>query len=137
MMNKIEYPIVVKGIEYSGQKRAIEHDSYRGHEGKFVSVRPVDSIDPEEKTYLGLYIGEAAIGKGVKYDESSGKLTVFTGYGNPAIWVFDLNRVVLGCESWWGVIRSEEDLEDITDADIQDIWYVKAMKALIEKEGAD
>jgi len=54
--------------------------------------------------------------------------------GNPAMWVPDLNRVVMGWESWWGEIKSEEDLRQISDADIENVWYVKAIKALTEKK---
>lgn len=49
---------------------------------------------------------------------------------NPAIFVFDLNKIIYGCESWWGVIKSEEDLNSISDCDIDNVWYVRALKTL-------
>lgn len=50
---------------------------------------------------------------------------------NPAIWVPELEKVVWGDSSWWGPIEKKEDAERlITDADIQNVWYVKALKRL-------
>jgi hypothetical protein len=49
---------------------------------------------------------------------------------NPVIFIPDIMRVVLGIESWWSVIRKPEDLKQITDADIQNVWYVKALKSM-------
>ncbi len=55
---------------------------------------------------------------------------------NPAIFVFDLKKVIYGYESWWGEIKSEEDFRKITDLDINNLWYVKALKELLKKEEA-
>jgi hypothetical protein len=49
---------------------------------------------------------------------------------NPAIFVFDLKKIVYGAESWWGMVESEDDLRDITDSTIDNVWYVKAMKEM-------
>ena len=38
-----------------------------------------------------------------------------------------------GAKSWWGVIKSIEEIKDITDDDISNVWYVKLAKALKEK----
>jgi hypothetical protein len=35
---------------------------------------------------------------------------------------------------WWSEIESEDQIHNITDNDIQHIWYVKAMKQLAERE---
>lgn len=51
---------------------------------------------------------------------------------NPAIWVPDQNRIVWGMGSWWGIIEKEEDLKKITNQDIENVWYVKALKALAD-----
>ena len=53
---------------------------------------------------------------------------------NPAIYVFDLQRIIFGAESWWGIIENPEELKDITDDDINNIWYVKALKAMYKEE---
>ena len=51
---------------------------------------------------------------------------------NPAIFVFDLNEIIFGCQSWWGIIKNEQELKDISDIDIDNIWYVKVLKSLNE-----
>jgi len=53
-------------------------------------------------------------------------------YGNPAIFVFDLNEIIFGYESWWGVIESEKQLKEITNDVIDNVWYVKALKQIDE-----
>lgn len=40
--------------------------------------------------------------------------------------------VVFGCNSWWRLIESESQLKTITDADIDNVWYVRALRALTE-----
>jgi len=40
-------------------------------------------------------------------------------------------------ESWWDEIRSEEDFKRITDEDIQNVWYVKLMNQMAEKEAVE
>lgn len=92
--------------------------------GSFVSVRPCGD-EYGGKTYLGLYVGDVDI-----------------GLPNPCIWVPELKEYIFGCESWWGVIKSPEDLRKITDLDIESQWYVRALRALESKapppsEGSD
>lgn len=53
---------------------------------------------------------------------------------NPAIYVFDLQRIIFGAESWWSIIENPEELKDITDDDINSQWYVKALKAMHNEE---
>lgn len=104
--------------------------------GTFVSVRPCNP-EYKDKTYLGLYIGEIALGFSVqreKLEDETEALTIERTMYNPSIFVFALNKVIFGIESWWGVIRSEDDLREISDADINDVWYVKALKQLHEKQ---
>lgn len=50
------------------------------------------------------------------------------------IFVPDLMKVVLGVESWWDTIDKPEDLKQITDVDIQNVWYVKALKEMAQKQ---
>lgn len=93
--------------------------------GNFVSVRPVG----DEKTYLGILLGDMEAFASTQYSAKSETLFVMHST-NPAIWVPDLNRVVRGYESWWSPIKSEEHLREITNDDIDNIWYVKALKSL-------
>lgn len=104
--------------------------------GTYVSVRPVNP-ELKGKTYLGIYLGDlpTSMQQGAAFDDRNSELIINTGLPNPCIFLPDLDRVVWGYESWWGVIKSPEELKEITDEDIQNIWYVKAMKQMSEREG--
>ncbi|SME48916.1 hypothetical protein BACERE00183_04191 [Bacillus cereus] len=39
-----------------------------------------------------------------------------------------MKEIIYGAGSWWGKINSEEELKEITDADINDVWYVKMLQ---------
>jgi hypothetical protein len=98
--------------------------SYR-EPGIFVRVRPC-AEQHGGKTFLGIYIGDlSARGYG-----DDGKLKEKPYMHNPCIWVPNLKEYIFGFESWWGEIKSEDDLKQITDADIDNVWYVRALKAL-------
>ncbi len=84
--------------------------------GTFVSIRPC-AEEYDNKTFLGVYIGA---------------LSVNNMTHNPCIWVPDLQEYIFGFESWWGEIETPEQLHDISDADIQNVWYVRALKQLAE-----
>jgi hypothetical protein len=129
-MGEIQFPITVKNIVFDDSD--IRGPVFLGGKaGEFVAIRPVQ----DEKTYLGLLLGEIAISMSVGWKEEEGELHVRRMMYNPAIFVFDLNKIVFGAESWWGTIKSESDLRKITNEDIENIWYVKALKALHEKGG--
>ena len=120
----IEYPIEVSKINNKCKK-----SSYKDNKvGKFVKIRPCHD-EYKNKTYLGLYLGDMPIGSNISYNEKSKELDI-SFKTNPAIFVFDLNKIIYGCESWWGIIKKEEDLKQITDADINNIWYVKALNSI-------
>jgi hypothetical protein len=126
----IEFPITVNGIEWDEEADPITPDRiFGGKAGSWVAVRPVG----HEKTYLGVLLGDYHPPAVTFYPET-GTLKVVKSMGNPAMWVPDLNRVIMGWGSWWGTIDKPEDLHQITDADIQNVWYVQALKALSEKE---
>lgn len=123
----IQYPIEVSGIDIPDRK------GYRAgsQTGKFVKIRPCK----EDKTFLGIYLGEIDAGMMVQHSRETKELKIYRHF-NPAIFVPDLNKVVFGCESWWGIIESEDDLKEITNDDIENVWYVKALKTLC-KDGED
>jgi len=129
----IQFPIIVDKItirENEPYSQGWRKDSI----GQFVAIRPVQK-DFGNKTYLGIYLGELTImGPEILYNSDENELKVSRGYGNPAIYVFDLKRIIFGYESWWGVIKDEDDMRKITDADINDIWYVKALKQLASED---
>jgi hypothetical protein len=120
-MNKIEYPIKVNKINY-GEALNL-HTA-----GGFVKVRPCGE-EYENKTYLGLFLGDLPVSPYVSYDSKNEELDIKM-MCNPAMYIFDLNKIIYGYESWWSRIENENDLNDITDADIKDLWYIKALKTL-------
>jgi hypothetical protein len=122
----IEYPITVTGIAHRSEEAVM---SGRRAVGSFVAIRPCDK-DLAGKTFLGVYLGDIATDAGAAFNRKTGVLEVGLSMHNPAIWVPDLKRIVFGMESWWGVLRKPDDLKQITDADIQNVWYVKALQVL-------
>lgn len=123
----IEYPIQVNSIKYNKPKQLM-----MGRAGSLVKIRPCNK-EYGGKTYLGLYLGNQPWSQTVSYNKELGELTVGMAT-NPAIYVFDLQRIIFGAESWWGIIESLEELKDITDDDINSQWYVKALKAMHNEE---
>ena len=127
---EVHLPIDVHSIEKTG---AFYRNKYAGIKcGQFVQVRPV-SKNPDKKTYVGIYLGDfgSEIVERYNKDEKKLKLIVAT---NPAMFIPELRRIVFGYESWWGPINSEKDLKQVTDDDIQNIWYVKLLKEMSEAE---
>lgn len=120
----IEYPIEVSKINTNADK-----DEYRdSRTGNFAKIRPCGE-EYEGKTYLGLYLGEMPVGHRISHNPDTNELNVSFST-NPGIFVFDLNKIVYGMESWWGIIKNEDDLKEITESDINSVWYVKALKKL-------
>lgn len=150
---KFEMPITVNGIISEGESvvatgvadfmQSVINDpdmapeekevmlSMYGHRkpGSWVAIRPC-AKECENKTYLGLLLGEIALSFGIKFNRKEGILCVYPCSFNPAIFVFDLGKIVFGAESWWGHIKSPEDMKRITNQDIDNVWYVQAMKAM-------
>ena len=118
----IEYPITVSKIE---QKNLEYNTSSRM--GSLVKIRPCGE-EYGDKTYLGVLLGDLPTSHIIRHNSESNVLTV-DSITNPAIYVFELKKIVFGYESWWGVIESEDELKDITDEDIGNIWYVQLLKA--------
>ena len=123
----IEYPIQVNSIKCDKPKQLM-----MGRSGSLVKIRPCNK-EYGGKTYLGLYLGNQPWSQTVSYNEESGELTVGMAT-NPAIYVFDLQRIIFGAESWWGIIENPEELKDITNDDINSQWYVKVLKAMHNDE---
>lgn len=120
----IEYPIEVSKINLDS-----DTSGWRDNiKGKFVKIKPCNE-KYEGKTYLGIYLGELPKGHRISHNSETKELNVSFD-NNPAIFVFDLNEIIYGCQSWWGVIRNEKDLKNITDMDINNVWYVKALNSL-------
>lgn len=126
----IEYPIIVSKIE---QKNLEYNTSSRA--GSLVKIRPCGE-EYGDKTYLGVLLGDLPTSHIIRHNSESKVLTV-DSMTNPAIYVFELKRIIFGYESWWGVIESEDELKDITDEDIGNVWYVQLLRAMNETKKED
>lgn len=80
------------------------------------------------RTYLGVLLGEIA--QGISIGTKGPELHYDMAYHNPAILIPELDEVVFGNASWWGRIRDENHLRQITDEDISNVWYVKALNQI-------
>lgn len=120
----IEYPIKVSEITLP-EKGGID-ESWSAKCGDLVKVRPVDE-KYEGKTYLGVFLGDADIGLHITHNPETKELKIHRHY-NPAIFVPALKEIIYGASSWWGKIESEEELKEVTDDDIDNVWYVKMLK---------
>lgn len=122
----IEYPLEISGIEFPDEKGI--RDSYRGKTGHLVAVRPC-AEQYENQTFVGFYLGDADVGIHVSQDRNTKKLSIIRHY-NPAMFVPELGKVIYGMGSFWKFIKTEEELKQITNEDINNVWYVKALKQL-------
>jgi hypothetical protein len=135
---QIKYPLEISGIDFD-VKIGVSSKSFFGSlgsekgPGTFVSIRSCKEAHGD-KTRLGLLIGYVPIHTSAEFSKETKRLKFILSGDNPAIFVFDLNEVVLGCESYWGAIESEKELREITNNDIENVWYIKALKQLSERK---
>lgn len=101
--------------------------SFGGRCGDMVAIRPCAERF-ENRTYLGVLLGEFArtVSLWIRGDEIEYDMAMH----NPAILIPDINEIVFGIESWWGLISGPEQLRDITDQDIENVWYVRALQQI-------
>lgn len=130
----MEFPVQVNGIRWADPSSpVIREKGFLTKCGDMVAVRPC-AEEYENKTFLGILLGDVALNVNVSWDEEKSELVLDRGHYNPIIFIPDRNAIVYGCGSWWGRIKSEEQLKQITDEDIQNIWYVKALQQLAKDE---
>jgi hypothetical protein len=122
-------PFVLRRI-FQGESEALSTRGTLRKPGTFVAIRPC-AKECEGRTYLGLYLGDLAMGFMTHVSREIEAIKIDFSWYNPAIWVFDLNKVVLGAESWWNPIKSEKHLRQITNNDIDNVWYVRAMRQMV------
>src|SRR3989339_692358 len=130
-MGGIKYPITVKKIKIEPLYQDMNQPNKPGGmhtTGELVSIRPC-ADEYGGKTYVGIFLGELPISLSAFYNKETEELELM-GYDNPAIFVPALGKIIWGCESWWGSIKNPEDLRQITDEDIDNVWYVKALKEM-------
>lgn len=124
----IEFPITVNQINTDSG-----YDYYKEKVGKLVKIRPC-AEEYENKTYLGLFLGSLPTGTpSVSYNRNTQELNV-RPMNNPAVFVFDLNKIIYGYESFWGFIENPEEVKEITDDDIDNIWYMKLLRKMNSDE---
>lgn len=127
----IEYPIEVSRID-----KDTNISGYKNNQiGKLVKIRPC-AKEYQDKTYLGLYLGELPVDFIISHTPKTKELSVKFDT-NPAIFVPDLGKIIYGRESWWSVIEDESQLKDISDEDIDNVWYVKIGNSMLKKERGD
>ena len=120
----IDYPFVVSNIETD----KIDYDNCLHKSGVLVKIRPCGE-EYKNKTYLGFLLGDLPTQIVSSLDNKTNELKIST-IGNPAIFVPELKKIVFGYESWWGEIKNESELKEITDNDIDNVWYVKLLKKM-------
>ena len=124
----IEYPITVTAIE----NRAMNFEPLFHEAGSLCRVKPCGDVY-RGKTFLGVLIGDLPTQIMSSYNKETGVLTNGT-LNNPAIFVPELKKIIWGAESFWDTIDSEDDLKDITDSEINDVWYVQLLKAMSQNK---
>ena len=135
-MSEIQFPLTVNAIQFDKTPGFTEKPLVGGKCGDFVAVRPC-APEFENKTFLGVLMGEIALSQSVSLEEKTGTLTVAQVMHNPMIFIPERAAVVFGCGSWWRRIQSEKQLRAITDADISNVWYVKALEHLSAAAASD
>jgi hypothetical protein len=132
-MNGIKLPIEVRSINNVPlYKDANKPSGWLAECGDLVQVRPCGE-KYKEKTYLGILLGDLPLEVMIMHNRETKELRI-EPFRNPAIFVPELKEIIWGCGSWWSEIESEEELRQISDDDIQNVWYVKMLKAMQEKK---
>lgn len=119
----IEYPIEVSRIN-SEMREYWKNDDC----GQLVKIRPCGE-EYGEKTYLGILLGDLPFMNYISYREETKELDILPSC-NPAIFVPELKKIIFGMESWWGRIKNADELKEITNDDIDNVWYVRLMKEM-------
>lgn len=139
-MNKDEYelkgesslPLEIHKIQFHKDERSDPKT------GSIVAIRPCAEKYNDE-TFLGIYIGCLSIQshpfiKREKIDGNDHNTLHIYDHQNPAIYVFKLKKIIYGIESYWKIIRNVDEFEELTDNDIENVWYVKLLKKMAENE---
>jgi hypothetical protein len=92
--------------------------------GTPVKVRPC-AEEYGGKTFFGVLLGDIALA--ITHSVENEVVTATHSFYNPAIYIPELGKIIFGMESWWGKIETKEDLDEITDETIRNVWYVKLL----------
>lgn len=121
---EMTFPVEIEGVDV--KVKPVQKGLSRTPIGTLVKLRLASKEDT--KTYVGMYMGELIAGVLYAFRPKTKHLDIVS-HNNPAIFVPELKRIVWGMECWWSEIENEDDVKDITDADIDNVWYVKLLKA--------
>lgn len=50
---------------------------------------------------------------------------------NPVIYVFELKKIIYGCESYWSFMKDSHDFEEIMQEMINGQWYIELLKSFL------
>ena len=126
----MEMPITVNNITFEEGETLHTKCLLGGKCGDMVVVRPC-AEEFENKTFLGVLLGEIALSVGASFNKENGELKIGRYMHNPAILIPERNAIVYGCGSWWKRITRKEQLKKITDEDINNVWYLKALNQIV------
>lgn len=102
----IEYPITVNGIESEEIK-----PHTLGYEcGTLCEIRPCGE-EYENKSYLGIYLGELPISISTSYDTNTGVLKN-RAVNNPAIFVPELKKIIYDTKAGGGKLSQQMTLPE-------------------------
>lgn len=121
----IEYPITVNKINTQKIDTSGVYES-----GSLCEVQPC-AEEYAGKSYLGFYLGDLPIGIVTSYRRDTCEINIST-MNNPAIFVPELGKIIYGCESFWREIEDVSDFKGISEEEIQNTWYVKAVKEMFK-----
>lgn len=130
-VQELKDPILVSSMATRDVPQWKPNLIFGGRCGDMVAVRPIRE-EYGGRTYLGVLMGEIAQSTSVRITKA-GQVQFDASMHNPAIFVPELSTVIFGNASWWGAIRDADHLREITDEDIDGVWYVRALKEIIER----
>lgn len=121
----IEYPLTIVGIEDN-----FNRENFKGlyNCGDLVRISPCGK-EYRGETFLGILLGELPIEANISFLKTTKTLKI-SPRTNPAIFIPELKKIVYGCESWWGTIDKPEDIKDITNEEIENVWYMQLLKSM-------
>jgi hypothetical protein len=130
-VQELKEPILVSSMATRSVPQWRPDLIFGGRCGDMVAVRPIRE-KYGGRTYLGVLMGEIAQSTSVRITRE-GQVQFDASMHNPAIFVPELSTVIFGHGSWWGAIRDADHLREITDEDIDGVWYVRALKQIVER----
>lgn len=65
----------------------------------------------ENNTFLGILLGDLPLNISATHKKEDNSLKIFSSFYNPAIFVFELNKIIFGSESYWWQITDKDELD--------------------------